>query len=168
MNLSIRLAEPTTLFEVVDDGEALPRLEPTGRSFVVKNIYADFKRHDLGPAFHEREYDGTYVTEFMTEPLWGVGTSAPYGHDRRSINLEEVILRHGGEAEASRNAFAALNDNNQRKLIEFLDTLILFPPADTASNLNPGLPGSSNPQDPSQHGSIDLSVLFQDAYEGRE
>jgi CxxC motif-containing protein (DUF1111 family) len=34
----------------------------------------------------------------MTEPLWGVGSTAPYGHDGRSINLREVILRHGGEA----------------------------------------------------------------------
>lgn len=38
-------------------------------------------------------------------PLWGVGNTAPYGHDGRSINLLEVILRHGGEAEESRGAF---------------------------------------------------------------
>ncbi|HEX6260186.1 MAG TPA: di-heme oxidoredictase family protein, partial [Woeseiaceae bacterium] len=105
---------------------------------------------------------------FMTEPLWGVGTTAPYGHDGRSINLEEAILRHGGEAKKSRDAFVALNDNNRRKLIEFLQSLVLFPPDDTASNLNPGVPGTSNPQDPSQHGSINLGVLFQDAREGAE
>lgn len=86
----------------------------------------------------------------MTEPLWGVGTSSPYGH---SISLEEAILRHGGEAQASRDAYAALSDNNQRKLLEFLQTLILFPPDDTASNLNPGVPNGENPQDPAQHGS---------------
>jgi len=161
-------ATATTQFDVVDDGQALPKLAPQGKPFVVRNIYADFRRHDLGPAYHEREYDGTYVREFMTEPLWGVGTTAPYGHDGRSINLEEAILRHGGEAQESRDAFAALNDNNQRKLIEFLQSLVLFPPDDTASNLHPGVPGSDNPQDPSQHGSINLSVLFQDASEGVE
>ena len=161
-------ATATTLFEVEDDGESLPKLVAQGKPFVVENIYADFKRHDLGPAYHEREYDGTYVKEFMTEPLWGVGTSAPYGHDGRSINLEEAILRHGGEARESRNAFADLNDNNQRKLIEFLQSLVLFPPDDTASNLNPGTPGSESPQDPAEHGSINLGVLFQDANEGAE
>jgi hypothetical protein len=161
-------ATATTLFEVVDDGEELPKLSPKRGSFVVRGIYADFKRHDLGPAFHERDYDGSTVTEFMTEPLWGVGTTAPYGHDGRSMNLEEVILRHGGEAQESRNQFASLNDNDRRKIIEFLDTLMLFPPADTASNLNPGVPGSNDPQDPSQHGSIDLSVLFTDPLEGAE
>ena len=55
------------------------------------------------------------------------------------------------------------DDNNQRKLIEFLQSLVLFPPDDTASNLHPGVSGSDNPQDPANHGSINLSVLFQDA-----
>jgi hypothetical protein len=134
----------------------------------VRNIFADFKRHDLGPALHEREYDGTYQTEFMTEPLWGVGTTAPYGHDGRSINLTEVILRHGGEALDSRDAFAALSPNNQHKIVEFLQTLVIFPPDDTASNLNPGVPGTFDPQDPAQHGSINLGALFQDVSEGAE
>lgn len=161
-------ATATTLFDVEQDGEALPKLVPQGGPFVVENIYADFRRHDLGPAYYEREYDGNYVKEFMTEPLWGVGTTAPYGHDGRSINLEEAILRHGGEAQDSRDAYAALNENNQRKLLEFLQSLVLFPPDDTASNLNPGVPGTGNPQDPVQHGSINLAALFQDASEGPE
>ena len=66
------------------------------------------ERHDLGPNIHERNYNGTLTTQFMTEPPWGVCSTAPYGHDSRSINLREVILRHGGEAMASRNAFAKL------------------------------------------------------------
>ncbi len=156
------------MFDFEHDGEALPRLVPQGGPFVVENIYADFRRHDLGPAYYEREYDGTYITEFVTEPLWGVGTTAPYGHDGRSINLEEAILRHGGEAQDSRDAYVALNENNRRKVLEFLQSLVLFPPDDTASNLNPGVPGTENPQDPLQHGSINLGALFQDASEGPE
>ena len=158
----------TELFEISDDGEEFPQLLPKGESFEVKNIFADFKRHDLGPAFHEREYDGTMVTEFMTEPLWGVGTTAPYRHDGRSINLEEVILRHGGEAEESKKAFQKLNDRKQEMVLSYLQTLILFPPDDTASNLNPGNPGTNNPQDPSEHGTINLGALFQIESEGAE
>ncbi len=161
-------ATATELFEVSDDGEEYPQLLPKGESFEVKNIFADFKRHDLGPAFHEREYDGTMVTEFMTEPLWGVGTTAPYGHDGRSINLEEVILRHGGEAEESKKAFQKLNDRKQEMVLSYLQTLILFPPDDTASNLNPGNPGTNNPQDPDEHGTINLGALFQIESEGGE
>ena len=153
-------ASAETLFETVDDGEAFPLRQPTGDSFVVENIFTDLKRHDLGPAFHERQYDGSLVKSFMTEPLWGVGSTSPYGHDGRSITLEEVILRHGGEARGSRDAFSQLSENRRRAVLEFLQALVLFPPDDTASNLNPGVPGTQEPQDPSQHGSIDLGTLF--------
>jgi hypothetical protein len=157
-----------TQFVSQPDSEPYPKLLPAEEPFLVANIFTDFKRHDLGPAFHEREYDGSLVTQFMTEPLWGVGTTAPYGHDGRSITLEEVILRHGGEAQAARDSFAALSPDDRRKIAEFLQTLILFPPDDTASTLNPGVPGGENPQDPSQHGSINLGALFQIPYEGVE
>jgi hypothetical protein len=150
------------------DSQPYPQLLPAGQRFVVANFFSDMKRHDLGPFFHEREYDGSMVTKFLTEPLWGVGTTAPYGHDGRSINLEEVILRHGGEAKAARDAFAKLTSDDRSKIFEYLQTLILFPPDDTASNLNPGVPGTANPQDPAQHGSINLGALFQIPGEGAE
>jgi len=153
-------ATAETRFEVVDDGQEYPKIVPSGDKFVVKNIYTDFKRHDLGPAFHERNYDGSVQKEFITEPLWGVGSTSPYGHDGRSINLEEVILRHGGEAEASKRRFVKLNEEDQSAVIAFLRSLVLFPPDDTASNLNPGDP-NGNPQDPADHGSINLGALFQ-------
>ena len=127
----------------------------------MRNFYSDLKRHDLGPAFHERDYDGTIRREFVTTPLWGVATTAPYGHDGRSINLMEVILRHGGEAQAARDAFARLPDVQQNEMVDFLNTLVLFPPDDTASNLNPGDRDAAGfPQ--YGHGSIRLPALFND------
>jgi hypothetical protein len=161
-------ATATPLFKIVNDGQDYPQLLPKGGPFVVRNIFADFKRHNVGPALHERNYDGSMTTEFMTEPLWGVGTTPPYGHDGRSINLEEVILRHGGQAQAAKNRFAALGANRRQMIMEFLATLVIFPPDDTASNLNPGVPGTSSPQDPDQHGSLGLTGLFQIPSEGSE
>ncbi len=145
-----------------DDGSGHPTIKwPMKGRFVVRNFFADMKRHDLGPKFHERNYNGTMTTHFMTEPLWGVGSTAPYGHDGRSINLREVILRHGGEALASRNAFAKLSDEQEKFVLEFLNSLVLFPPDDTASNLDPGDPTAIGfPQ--RGHGSIRLQVLFND------
>lgn len=150
------------LFTPVDDGSGHPAVkQPLRGTFVVRNIFTDFKRHDLGPSFHERNYDGTMRTQFLTTALWGVGSTAPYGHDGRSINLTEVILRHGGEARTARDRFAQLDKGERRKLLEFLSSLVLFPPDDTASNLDPGDP--TKPGFPQLwHGSIRLTGLFND------
>ena len=90
-----------------------------------------------------------------------MGRTAPYCHDGRSINLHDVILRHGGEAQESRDPYAGMRKRDQRMIREFLQSLVLFPPDDTASNLNPGDPAAGNPQLPSNHGNINLGVLFQ-------
>ena len=155
-------ATATARLVEVDDGSGHPTIKnPSGDTFVVRNIFADFKRHDLGPNFWERNFDGTIQKEFLTEPLWGVATTGPYGHDGRSISLRNVILRHGGEAQASRNAFAGSPRWLQNQVLAFLETLVLFPPDDTASNLNPG--DRSDPLFPqSGHGNIALGVLFND------
>jgi di-heme oxidoreductase (putative peroxidase) len=148
------------LFSIYFDVSTQPPMKrPLGGPFLVRAIYTDFKRHDIGPAFHEREYDGTIRREFLTAPLWGVGSTPPYGHDGRSINLVEVILRHGAEAQEARDAFASLSRDNQQDVIAFLSSLVLFPPDDTASNLDPGDP--STPGYPQKgHGGIRLTVLF--------
>jgi CxxC motif-containing protein (DUF1111 family) len=150
------------LFTSAHDVPGLPSLKhPLHRSFMVRNIYTDFKRHDIGPAFYEREYDSTVRREFLTTPLWGVGSTSPYGHDGRSVNLVEVILRHGGEAQEERDNFATLPANQQQAVVAFLNSLVLFPPDDTASNLDTGDPGAPGfPQ--YGHGSIKLTVLFND------
>jgi len=155
-------ASATPLFYEVHDVPNLPPLKlPLGNSFVVKDIFTDFKRHDLGANFYERNWDGTMQTAFPTRPLWGVGSTGPYGHDGRSISLNDVILRHGGEAQAAHDAYAALKSSEQNALQAFLNSLILFPPDDTASNLDPGDP--SKPGFPQfGHGAIKLTVLFND------
>jgi len=155
----------TTLFDEVPDGSGFPTLKvPREEPFLVEDIFTDLKRHDLGPAFHERNFDGTITTHFMTEPLWGVGSTAPYGHDGRSVDLREVILRHGGEAQAARDSFEALSERGKILVELFLQSLVLFPPPDTASVLNPADP--TTPGYPQfGHGSIDLSVLFVDPSE---
>jgi len=155
-------ATATPLFIEANDGSGYPALKrPKFGPFVARNIFTDFKRHDLGPHFHEISYDGRVRTEFLTTPLWGVGTTAPYGHDGRSISLTEVILRHGGEAQSARNGFAELAPGRRRDLLEFLGSLVIFPPDDTASNLDPGDRNAAGfPQ--FGQGGIKLTVLFND------
>jgi hypothetical protein len=52
-------------------------LHNDGNSFLVKDILTDFKRHDVGVNFYERNWDGTIQTQFLTRPLWGVGRLGP-------------------------------------------------------------------------------------------
>jgi mono/diheme cytochrome c family protein len=159
-NFNSLFATATPLFSLVPDASGYPNWKrPNGGSFLVRNIFTDFRRHDLGPNFWERNYDGSYQTMFLTTPLWGVGSTGPYGHDGRSMHLLDVILRHGGEGLQARNNFASKNQNRQQEVIEFLSSLILFPPDDTASNLDPG--DRNNPGFPQYgQGSIKLGVLF--------
>ena len=155
-------ATAAPLLTTQDDGSGHPPvMVPNRRPFVVRNVFADFKRHDLGPAFWERNFNGTIQKLFMTEPLWGVASTAPYGHDGRSMTLRDVILRHGGEAQAARDNFAALSDSQEDRVLAALGSLVLFPPDDTASNLNPG--DRTDPLFPQRgHGSIALTGLFVD------
>lgn len=86
--------------------------------------YSDLLLHDMG----EELADGIVMkdaggAEFRTQPLWGLAATGPYLHDGRSNTLEQAILAHGGEALASRDAFAGYNQTQQLDLIEFLMTL---------------------------------------------
>lgn len=80
----------------------------------------------MGRDFYQVQYDGTVLKQFRTPPLWGVGSTAPYGHDGASLDLESVILRHGGEAQSSREHFSSLNDGDQQAVLAFLRSLVLY------------------------------------------
>ncbi|MEM6931834.1 MAG: di-heme oxidoredictase family protein, partial [Myxococcota bacterium] len=92
--------------------------------------YTDLLLHDMGPdlADGRAEYLATGL-EWRTPPLWGVGlmralTSTPgFLHDGRARTIEEAILWHGGEAQRSRDAFAALDADSRRALVSFVRSL---------------------------------------------
>jgi hypothetical protein len=94
--------------------------------FKVEGIYSDFRWHDMGSELAQLQYDGTIVRLWRTTPLWGLGDTAPYGHDGASGSLDAVIRRHGGEAAASRDAFAALPAAARLELTAFLQSLVLY------------------------------------------
>ncbi len=100
---------------------------PRRGSYTVRGLYSDFKYHDVGEAFYQVQFDGTVVTKWRTLPLWGVGSTAPYGHDGASLTLDAVIRRHGGEALRSRQAYTALGRPERRQVLDFLESLVLYP-----------------------------------------
>jgi CxxC motif-containing protein (DUF1111 family) len=92
--------------------------------------YTDMLLHDMGEALSdERPSFEAEGNEWRTPPLWGIGLAervlpgAAYLHDGRARSLEEAILWHGGEAEASRDDFRALPAEDRAALIAFLRSL---------------------------------------------
>jgi cytochrome c peroxidase len=98
---------------------------PAGKGIV--SLYGDLKRHRMGAELAEPiDETGAGADAFLTENLWGCGSTAPYMHDGRATTLTEAILLHGGEALASREAFRALTTLQQRDVIDFLNSLVLM------------------------------------------
>jgi CxxC motif-containing protein (DUF1111 family) len=67
-------------------------------------------------------------TEWRTPPLWGLGLArvvnpdAGYLHDGRARTIEEAIVWHGGEGDASRRFYSALAREERRALLAFLES----------------------------------------------
>ncbi len=92
--------------------------------------YTDLLLHDMGEGLADNRPDGEASgREWRTAPLWGVGlTQIVNGHtfflhDGRARNITEAILWHGGEAQRSRDAFAALTREERERLIAFVNSL---------------------------------------------
>jgi len=93
-------------------------------------MYSDLLLHDMGPGLADNRPDGdANGSEWRTAPLWGLrlmrqflNGEALLLHDGRARSVEEAILLHGGEALASRNAFAALNAAQKKALLDFVES----------------------------------------------
>jgi CxxC motif-containing protein (DUF1111 family) len=87
-------------------------------------MYSDLLIHDMGEALADgivmKEATGS---EFRTQPLWGLSAVGPYLHDGRAERIEDAILAHGGEAQASRDAFAGFSEAQKADVAEFLLSL---------------------------------------------
>ncbi|MCB9868536.1 MAG: hypothetical protein H6837_01685 [Planctomycetes bacterium] len=95
-------------------------------SFVVDGLFTDFRHHDMGADLEETDLGGTKNRLWRTAPLWGVGSGFPWGHDGQSLTLEDIIRRHGGEAQASRNKWQNAPPFVRAWLINWLRKLQLF------------------------------------------
>ncbi len=92
--------------------------------------YTDLLLHDMGDGLADNRPEGLADgREWRTSPLWGIGLTQAvsrhtfYLHDGRARSLEEAIVWHGGEAQASRDAFARLSAEERQALVEFVKSL---------------------------------------------
>lgn len=106
--------------------QALPKDEK-GR--VLVPLYGDLKRHKIADAQNET-YGNELLAQrfvardvFITAELWGIGSTAPYGHRGDLTTLNEAILAHGGAATESRKAYSGLSEEERQTVIAFLRSL---------------------------------------------
>lgn len=95
-------------------------------SYEVEGLFTDLRHHEMGKDFAELGFDGNVNSTWRTPPLWGVGSGFPWGHDGTSLTLEDVILRHGGEASMSRMAYLSATPRERDQLVDFLRDLVLY------------------------------------------
>ncbi len=94
------------------------------------NPFTDLLLHDMGEELGDMTVSGdTVPTEWRTPPLWGIGLvetvngHTTFLHDGRARNLEEAVLWHGGEAEATRDAYRTMDADDRAAVIRYLESL---------------------------------------------
>lgn len=143
---SINMPEVAITFDITSDifvnefelpsGQTLGNFERDESGAAIVRMYGDLKRYYMGEALAE-DIDEGGISEavFLTENLWGVGSTPPYLHDGRASTLTEAILYHGGEAKASKNLFVAASNAEKADLLAFLNSLVLYIAENQASDL---------------------------------
>jgi Di-haem oxidoreductase, putative peroxidase len=97
-------------------------------------LFSDLKRHlivdsdvdSLGNELQAQRFVERDV--FLTPRLWGVGSTAPYGHRGDFRMLDEIIAAHGGEARFARDAYLALEKPERDNVIAYLRSLVIEAP----------------------------------------
>lgn len=111
--------------------------------------YTDMLLHDMGPGLADNLAQGSASgSEWRTAALWGLGHAKSvmlgdskgndtislsrnindinrigYLHDGRARSIEEAILWHGGEAQASKLYYENMSQTNKEQLLIFLNSL---------------------------------------------
>jgi hypothetical protein len=113
-------ASPGIRVNLLADGDT-----PKGSDAI--GLFSDLRRHAMGAALADRNDTGVARDQFQTRALWGLAETGPWLHDGRATTLDAAILAHGGEAQAARDAYAALPDADRADLRVFLVSLTRQP-----------------------------------------
>lgn len=125
------VGEPVSFdLAILEWARALPRDE---NGDVLVPLFGDLKRHQIADgeiaALGNELLSQRFVEPdvFITAELWGVGTTAPYGHRNDLTTLDEVIRAHGGDAREARDAYVSAEAVDRSAIIAFLRTLVIEP-----------------------------------------
>ncbi|HEY2942041.1 MAG TPA: di-heme oxidoredictase family protein [Vicinamibacteria bacterium] len=86
--------------------------------------FGDFLLHNVGTGDGIVQNGGQSTrNKVRTAPLWGVRSRGRLMHDGETLNRNESILRHAGEATGVINSYRNLSTNQKNQLITFLNSL---------------------------------------------
>ncbi len=96
-------------------------------------LFSDLKRHKISD--QRRSHFGNELLaqrfverdQFQTTELWGIASTAPYGHRGDLTTLDETIRAHGGDAGDAVTAYDELSEAERSSIIAFLRTLVITP-----------------------------------------
>jgi len=110
---------------------------------VLVPLFSDLKRHVIADDVVDRLGNELLAQRFVerntfrTALLWGVASTAPYGHRGDITTLDEVIRAHGGEGKAARDAYEQAEESDRSAIIAFLRTLVIPGTPDVHRELPP-------------------------------
>ncbi|GHA58663.1 hypothetical protein GCM10008927_25380 [Amylibacter ulvae] len=104
-------------------------LERNEQGQVMVPLFGDLKRHKitdpenelLGNELFSQRFVGRDI--FMTAELWGLGSTAPYGHRNDFTTLDAIIRAHGGSAKSSKDSYENAPEKQRSEIVAFLKTL---------------------------------------------
>jgi CxxC motif-containing protein (DUF1111 family) len=86
--------------------------------------FSDFLLHNVGTGDGIVQNGGQATrNQVRTPPLWGMRSRGRLGHDGETVNRNEMILRHFGQANPVINNYISLSDTQKNQLITFLNSL---------------------------------------------
>jgi len=86
--------------------------------------FSDFLLHDVGTGDGIVQNGGQSTRNKMRTPaLWGLRTRGRLMHDGNTLNRNEAILRHAGEASGVISNYNSLSSTQKNQLVTFLNSL---------------------------------------------
>ena len=87
---------------------------------VTARLFSDLLVHHMGKRLADDITQGVATGDmFRTTPLWGVGSTAPYGHDGRFPSLFAIVEYN----EDHMGKTSQLSPSDRAALVAFLETL---------------------------------------------
>ncbi len=115
---------------LLDWAQTLKRNE---KGEILVPLFGDLKRHRIADQKHA-EFGNELLAQrfvdrdiFMTAELWGIASTAPYGHRGNLTTLDEAIRAHGGKGNTAARAYENLASKERSALIAFLKILVITP-----------------------------------------